>query len=53
MHETIYKVIINLIKNNKVFKIHVSKWILFVIEDFVEKGETIHCEALMEILKDN
>ena len=42
MHETIYKVIINLIKNNKVFKIHVSRWIMFIFEDFVEKGEDIH-----------
>ncbi len=42
MHTTIYQVLINLTKNNKIFKIHVSKWILFVIEDFIERGEPIH-----------
>lgn len=42
MHTTIYQVLIVLIKNNKAFKIHVSKWIVFIIEDFVEKGEEIH-----------
>lgn len=53
MHETIYRVIITLIKNNPSFKIHVSKWILFIFEDFVEKGLDIHYETLLELLKNN
>lgn len=53
MHEQIYQVIIYLIKDNKIFKTHVSKWIMFIIEDFIEKGFEIHCVALLELLKDN
>lgn len=55
MHENIYRVLINLIKDNEIFKIHVSKWIMFIIEDFIEKSgeEDIHYEALMEMLKGN
>lgn len=39
MHVTIYRVLINLIKDNELFKIHVSKWITFILEDFIEKNE--------------
>ena len=53
MYCTIYDVIITLVKDNKIFKILVSKWIRFVFEDVIDNNEEIFFKALIEILKDN
>ena len=39
MYCTIYDVIITLVKDNKIFKILVSKWIEFVFEDVIDNNE--------------
>lgn len=42
-----------MIKDNCVFKVHVSKWIDFVIEDVIENDAIARLNALKEILKGN
>jgi hypothetical protein len=42
-----------MIKNNYMFKVHVSKWIDFVIEDVIENNDPARLAALKEILKGN
>ena len=35
LYNTCYEVIVELIRGNYLFKVHVSKWILFVIDDVI------------------
>ena len=39
MYNAIYEVIYELIKDNEQFKIHVTKWIMFIFEDVMEYDE--------------
>lgn len=36
MYNTIYEVITELIRDNKMFKIHISKWIMFILNDVID-----------------
>lgn len=53
LYNTCYEVIEVMIKNNYMFKVHVSKWIDFVIEDVIESDSPARLTALKEILKGN
>lgn len=53
LYNEIYEVIYELVRNNVLFKIHVSKWINFIIEDVVTSNEGSHLRLLKEILRDN
>lgn len=53
LYNTCYEVIVELIRNNYLFKVHVSKWILFVIDDVIQSDQPSRLNALKEILKDN
>lgn len=45
--------IYELIRDNIQFKIYVSKWINFVIEDVVRQNQPSHLKLLKELFKDN
>ncbi len=53
LYSTCYKVIEVMVKGNEMFKIHVSKWIDFVIQDVVESDDPARLDTLTEILKGN
>jgi hypothetical protein len=46
-------VITELIRDNKMFKIHISKWIMFILDDVIEKNEESHLGLIKELLKNN
>mgnify|MGYP000894854969 FL=1 len=53
LYNTCYEVIEVMIKDNYRFKVHVGKWIDFVIEDVIENDAVARLAALKEILKGN
>lgn len=53
LYNTCYEVIEVMIKDNYKFKIHVSKWIDFVIEDVISSDDEPRLNTLKEILKGN
>jgi hypothetical protein len=42
-----------LIRDNLLFKIYISKWINFVIEDVLTENQPSHLNLLKEMFKDN
>ena len=46
LYNAIYEVIYELVRNNLLFKIYVSKWINFVIEDVLVENEPSHLSLL-------
>lgn len=38
LYNTIYEVITELVRDNQMFKIHVSKWIMFILNDVINKN---------------
>jgi hypothetical protein len=46
-------VIFELVRDNLLFKIYVSKWINFVIEDTLTENQPSHLNLLKELFKDN
>ncbi len=53
LYNTIYEVIRELIRKNKLFKMHISKWIMFVFEDVMHNNEPNHLRMLKELLEEN
>lgn len=53
MYNAIYEVIYELIKDNTQFKIHVTKWIMFIFDDVMEENEEYQLKTLLELLKGN
>lgn len=53
LYNTCYEVIGVMIKNNYMFKIHVSKWIDFVIQDVIKKDDPARLNTLKELLRGN
>ena len=53
MYNTCYEVIYELIRNNNAFKLHISKWLIFIFEDVINENEEIQFKVLIEALKDN
>lgn len=53
MYNAIYEVIFELIKDNDQFKIHVNKWIMFIVEDIIENNEEYQLKTLLQLLKEN
>lgn len=47
MYNAIYEVIFELIKDNDQFKIHVNKWIMFIVEDIIENNEEYQLKTLL------
>ena len=46
LYNTIYEVIRELARKNRLFKMHISKWILFVFEDVINSNEVSHLKML-------
>lgn len=46
LYNSIYEVIYELVRNNLLFKIYVSKWINFVIRDVVRQNQPSHLALL-------
>jgi hypothetical protein len=46
-------VIYELVRDNLLFKIYVSKWINFVIKDVIAMNQPAHLNLLKELFKDN
>lgn len=42
-----------MVKDHLLFKLHVSRWIDFVIDDVIENDSSARLNTLMEILKEN
>ena len=42
-----------LIRNNTLFKMHVSKWFEFILDDVITGNEPCQLNLLKELLKDN
>lgn len=53
LYNTCYEVIGVMIKNNYMFKIHVSKWIDFIIQDVIKKDDAARLNTLKELLRGN
>lgn len=53
LYNTIYEVIRELIRKNRLFKMHISKWIMFVFEDVIQNNEPSHLKMLKELLEEN
>jgi len=53
LYNSIYEVIYELVRDNLLFKIHISKWINFVFLDVVSQNQPSHLKLLKEILKNN
>jgi hypothetical protein len=53
LYNTLYEVITELIRGNKLFKMHISKWIMFVFEDIINNNEKDHLNMIKELLLDN
>ena len=49
----IYEVIYELVRDNLLFKIYISKWINFVIQDVLVENEPSHLNLLKELFKNN
>lgn len=53
LYNTLYEVINELIRNNLLFKMHISKWFEFILDDVITKNEDCQLNLLKELLKDN
>jgi hypothetical protein len=53
LYNSIYEVIYELVRDNLLFKIYISKWINFVIQDVIVENQSSHLSLLKEIFKDN
>lgn len=53
LYNSIYEVIYELVRDNLLFKIYVSKWINFVIKDVVVMNQPSHLNLLKELFRDN
>ena len=53
LYNTIYEVIRELVRKNRLFKMHISKWIMFVFEDVINSNEVSHLKMLKELLQEN
>ena len=53
LYNTIYEVIRELIRKNQLFKMHISKWIMFVFEDVINSNEASHLRMIKELLEEN
>ena len=53
MYNALYEVIFELIRDNLQFKIHVSKWIKFILEDVMRYNEEYQLKTLLELLSKN
>ena len=53
LYNVIYEVIYELVRDNLLFKIYVSKWINFVIQDVLVENEQSHLNLLKELFKNN
>lgn len=53
LYNTIYEVITELIRDNSLFKIHVSKWIMFILDDVINNNEESQLALIKELLRNN
>lgn len=53
LYNSIYEVIYELVRDNLLFKIYVSKWINFVIEDVLIENQQSQLNLLKELFKEN
>lgn len=53
LYNTIYEVIYELVRDNLLFKIYISKWINFVIEDVIVENQSSHLNLLKEMFRSN
>lgn len=53
LYNAIYEVIFELIRDNYQFKVHVSKWFMFILDDVEVYGDYFMLQTLLELLKNN
>ena len=53
MYNSLYEVIFELILDNNQFKIHISKWMEFILEDVINYNEEYILKTLLELLTNN
>jgi hypothetical protein len=53
LYNTLYEVINELIRNNLLFKMHISKWFEFILEDVIANNEPCQLSLLKELLREN
>ena len=53
LYNTLYEVINELVRNNCLFKMHISKWFEFILDDVISNKEVCQLNLLKELLRDN
>ena len=53
LYDTLYDVNRELIRKNMLFKMHVSKWFEFILEDVIAANVPCQLALLKELLEDN
>jgi hypothetical protein len=53
LYNTLYEVINELVRKNALFKMHISKWFEFILDDVIANNEPCQLSLLKELLRDN